>query len=98
MSDVMHQELDRPDRERPRAAVIDMRSRRRSDDLVDTISFVFGGVHYGTVAVSTPYTNGKPIVLYVVPRDHSDDETFQGPVDLLMTDDACLAEHYREAR
>jgi hypothetical protein len=94
----MHQEPSRPERERPRAAVIDMRSRRRSQDIVETISFVFGGVHYGTVAVSRPYTKGKPIVLYVVPRNNSGDETFEGPVDILMTDDACLAERYREAR
>ncbi|HEY0394886.1 MAG TPA: hypothetical protein VGD01_10385 [Candidatus Elarobacter sp.] len=75
-----------------------MRSRRRSQDIVETISFVFGGVHYGTVAVSRPYTKGKPIVLYVVPCHSSGDEAFEGPVDLLMTDDACLAERYREAR
>jgi hypothetical protein len=78
-----------------RSKVTDLASRRRRGaprhtDVLQSITFVFDGVHYGTVPISMPYTRGKPIVLYIVPeRDHSDDE-LQGPVDCLLTDDTSL--------
>jgi hypothetical protein len=72
--------------------VTDLATRRRSDDVLSTISFVFGGVHYGTIPIATPYVKGKPFVLYVVPqgRDCAGDE-FAGPLDCLVTDDVALA-------
>lgn len=75
--------------------VTELASRRRREippaaDVLRSITFVFDGVHYGTVPISMPYTRGKRIVLYVVPqRDQSGDE-MQGPVDCLLTDDATL--------
>lgn len=81
------------------ATVTDLDTRRQANDVLSTITFVFGGVHYGTVAVGTPYTRGKPIVLYVVPQagDRGDD-TLTGPVDCLVTDEPALAEHVGIAR
>ena len=73
--------------------------RRRNDDVVDSITFVFEGVHYGTFPVHAPYAAGKPIVLYVVPAGeavNTIETTFCGAVDCLITDDATLA-HDREA-
>jgi len=79
--------------------VTELASRRRREippaaDVLRSITFVFDGVHYGTVPISMPYTRGRRIVLYVVPqRDQSGDE-MQGPVDCLLTDDATLgADH-----
>lgn len=74
------------------AAVTDIATRRRSEEVLSSVSFVFGGVHYGTIPIATPYTRGKPIVLYVVPqgRDWAGDG-FTGAVDCLVTDDIGLA-------
>ena len=75
------------------AAVTDLASRRRSDDVLRSITLVFGGVNYGTLAVSMPYTKGKPIALYVVPQgeDLDGDDELTGPLDCLVTDDLTLA-------
>jgi hypothetical protein len=75
------------------ATVTNLATRRRSDDVLSTITFVFDGINYGTIPiVATPYVKGKPIVLYIVPRgpDCAGDG-FTGPVDCLVTDDVMLA-------
>jgi hypothetical protein len=74
------------------ATVTDLATRRRSDDVLRSITLVFGGVNYGTVTVSTPYTSGKPIALYVVPRcEDQGGDLLAGPLDCLVTDDLALA-------
>ena len=79
--------------------VIDLATRRRGDDVLSSITFVFGGVNYGTIPVTAPYTKGKPIVLYVVAqREDAGDDAFAGPVDCLITDDAALAARREAAR
>lgn len=81
------------------ASVTDLATRRRSDDVLSTMSFVFGGVHYGTIPIATPYTKGKPIVLYIVPHvPDSSPDLFTGPIDCLITDDAALAADLDVAR
>jgi len=80
--------------------VTDLAARRRSNDVLSSMSFVFGGVHYGTIPITAPYTQGKPIVLYVVPqrREGFADDVFAGPLDCLVTDDAALAADLDVAR
>lgn len=78
------------------AAVIELASWRRRDDVLTSISLVFGGVHYGTLPVDVPYTRGKPLVLYFVGRD--DDGELAGPVDCLVTDDPALGAALERAR
>jgi hypothetical protein len=73
------------------STVTDLATRRRGEDVVSSISFVFGGVHYGTFPVLVPYTNGKPLVLYVVPQSAGAAGGFTGPLDCLVTDDEALA-------
>jgi hypothetical protein len=79
--------------------VTDIATRRRSDDVLSTITIVFGGVNYGTIPVATPYVKGRPIALYVVPqaRDSAGD-VFAGPLDCLITDDLALAAELDVAR
>jgi hypothetical protein len=82
------------------ASVTDLATRRRRDDVLRTITFVFGGINYGTIPLSaTPYVKGKPIVLYIVPQgpDCAGDG-FTGPVDCLVTDDVALAGGFDVAR
>lgn len=54
------------------------------------MTFVFGGVHYGTIALSTPYTKDKPIVLYFLPEHSDGDRSIAGPLDILITDEEAL--------
>jgi hypothetical protein len=78
---------------RSSAPVTDLASRRRGDDLLHSITFVFGGIHYGTFSIDAPYPKGKPIVLYLVPvreRDADFGDGPCGPLDCLITDDAAL--------
>lgn len=75
--------------------VTELASRRRREippaaDVLRSITFVFDGVHYGTVPISMPYTRGKRIVLYVVPQRDLSGDDMQGPLDCLLTDDATL--------
>jgi hypothetical protein len=83
-----------------RGTVTDLASRRRCEDLVTSISFVFGGVHYGTFPLSMPYTKGKPLVLYVVPSDTDafHEAGFAGSLECLITDDDDLALDREAAR
>jgi hypothetical protein len=77
------------------ATVAHLASRRRNDDILSSMTFVFGGVHYGTITISTPYVKGKPIVLYIVPRNAPDcGDPFAGPLDCLITDDTALASDF----
>jgi hypothetical protein len=78
--------------------ITDLAGRRRrgaprQTDVLRSITFVFDGVHYGTVPVSMPYTRGKPIVLYVVPDHDRCGDEIEGPVDCLLTDDPTLGAH-----
>jgi hypothetical protein len=75
-------------------SVTELATRRQRDDVVNSITFVFEGVHYGTFAVRARYAAGKPIVLYVVPAGEAENAggtSFHGPVDCLVTDDVTLA-------
>lgn len=78
-------------------AVVEMAAWRRRDDVLSTISFVFGGVHYGTLQLAVPYTRGKPLVLYFVPQNDGSGD-LAGPVDCLVTDDPLLGVALEEAR
>jgi len=81
-------------------SVTDLATRRRRDDVLSTITIVFGGVNYGTIPIfATPYVKGKPIVLYIVPQDPDcAGDGFTGPIDCLITDDAALAAGLEVAR
>jgi hypothetical protein len=73
--------------------VADLMSRRRSDDVLHSVTLVFGGVNYGTFPVAAPYTRGSPLVLYVVPsRDTRCDDSLTGPIDCLITDEATVSD------
>ena len=88
-----------PSGARCRATVTQLATRAKTKDVLKTISFVFGGTHYGTISISAPYTRGKQIALYVVPADtdpRGDD--FAGPLDCLVTDDIGLAAAWDVAR
>jgi hypothetical protein len=80
------------------ASVTDLATRRRSSDVLRSITFVFGGVNYGTLAVSTPYTHGKPIALYLVPQVDGAGGEIAGPLDCLVTDELDLATELNIAR
>ncbi len=81
------------------ATVTDLATRRGGENVLSSITFVFGGVHYGTLNIATPYATGKPIALYVVPRRAGETgEFFSGPLDCLVTDDAALAADLETAR
>jgi hypothetical protein len=76
------------------ATVTDLASRRRGDDVLGSVTVVFGGVNYGTIPLRAPYAAGKPFALYVVPAGGAatgEDGELRGPVDCLITDDAELA-------
>jgi hypothetical protein len=83
------------------ASVTDLATRRRGDDVLNSVTLVFEGVHYGTFPVRARYPKGKPMVLYVVPS-HGQlgtcDEGVCGPVDCLITDDPALALAHEAAR
>jgi hypothetical protein len=82
----------------PRASVTDLSKRRRRNDVLHSITVVFGGVHYGTIVVDAPYLEGKPMTLYVVPaQDGAGSERLSGPIDCLITDDASLVQRRRMA-
>jgi hypothetical protein len=93
---MMHSEavLSRPAEARSpvRERVTNLTTWRRENNVLDTITLVFGGVHYGTLTVTTPYASDKPIVLYVVPsaRGSYEDGELRGHVDCLITDDPAL--------
>lgn len=79
--------------------VIDLATRRRHDNVLDSITLVFGGINYGTISIGAPYTKGKPIVLYLVPAQGEIDTgeaELRGPLEGLITDDVSLA--FDEAR
>ena len=76
------------------ATVTDLATRRREDNVLGSITVVFGGVNYGTIPVQAPYAAGKPIALYLVPSDSRGpdaDDPLHGPLDCLITDDVALA-------
>ena len=55
------------------ATVTNIETRRHAaENVLRSVSFVFGGVHYGTVPLGVPYTQGEPLVLYVVPEHDTD--------------------------
>ena len=87
----------RPYRARPvlsrSTTVTDLSTRRLDDNILGSITLVFGGVNYGTIQVKAPYPPDKPIVLYLVPQicAAGDGGALHGPLDCLITDDAGLA-------
>jgi hypothetical protein len=82
---------------RPAATITHLATRRRANDVIQTLTFVFGGVNYGTLTVHAPYVTGKPVVLYLVPAaGEPNGADFSGPLEGLITDDASLA--YANAR
>ena len=69
----------------------DLAAHRRGDDVIRSFTFFFNGINYGTFPISTPYTRGKPIVLYLVPAVTDRGADIQGgPLDCLVTDDVTL--------
>jgi hypothetical protein len=79
--------------------VTDIATRRRSDEVLSTITIVLGGVQYGTFPVAAPYVAAKPIVLYVVPQSGAwAGDELAGPLDCLITDDVALAAEVDVAR
>jgi len=83
------------------ASVTDLATRRRGDDVLNSVTLVFEGVHYGTFPVRARYPKGKPMVLYVVPAHGQAggyDDGVCGPVDCLITDDPSLALAQEAAR
>jgi hypothetical protein len=82
---------------RATATVTHLATRRRANDVIQTLTFIFGGVNYGTLTVHAPYVTGKPVVLYLVPAaGEPNGADFSGPLEGLITDDASLA--YADAR
>ena len=84
------------------ATITDLASRRRSDDVLQSVTLVFDGVNYGTFSVRARYSKEKPIVLYVVPSHgrpggRDDGDGFSGPLECLITDDPALALAREEA-
>ncbi|GEM_PF-3446245 len=73
------------------ASVTDLASRRRSGDVLRSITLVFGGVNYGTIEVAAPYTRGKPVALYLAGAETASEATLAGALDCLVTDDVSLA-------
>jgi len=81
------------------ATVTDLATRRRNDDVVRSITFVFGGVNYGTFPVAAPYDRGKPFVLYLVSGDErGGNDELSGLLECLVTDDVTLSAELRAAR
>ena len=75
-------------------SVTNIATRRRGEDVLETVTLVFGGVHYGTFPVSARYTAGKPLMLFIVPSRSAPipgDDLLSGPLDCLITDDPALA-------
>ena len=84
---------------RPAATVTHLATRRRANDVIQTLTFFFGGVNYGTLTIHAPYVIGKPVVLYLVPATgEPNGADFSGPLEGLITDDATLAYAYADAR
>ena len=89
--------------DQPGGSITDLATRRRGDDVLQSVTLVFDGVHFGTIPVRARYAKGKPIVLYVVPShgrfgDRGDGDGFSGPLDCLVTDDPALALAHEAAR
>ena len=82
------------------ATVTNLSTRRRHDDVLHSVTFVLGGIHYGTFVIDAPYASGQPIVLYVVPSDGITDagNGFSGSLDCLIADDAGLGLERHAAR
>lgn len=78
---------------RQSATVTDLSARRREDNVVSSITLVFGGVNYGTIPIRAPYATGKPFALYLVSATGTAaaEDPLRGPLDCLITDDVELA-------
>jgi len=74
---------------RTNANVIALRTPRARQNRINTMTLIFGGVHYGTFPVGAAYTEGTLFRLFVLAEDGSDGP-FAGPVDVLVTDEADL--------
>ncbi len=82
-----------------RAAVVDLATRRRRDEnVIESITLIFDGVHYGTIPVRIPYAPDKPIRLLLAPAAPGEAGRLAGRIDALMTDDENVAAELRAAR
>ena len=83
-----------------RSIVVDLATRRRREEnVIESLTLVFGGVHYGTVAVRIPYASDKPIRLFLAPVEEGETENgLAGRVDALVTDDETAALELEAAR
>ena len=99
---MIHEARNAPQRQRQAsrgATVTQLDAHRRATDVLSTITFVFGGVHFGTFDVVAPYTRGKPLMLYFVAQNDRDSSgEIAGPIDCLVTDDAMLGADAEAAR
>jgi hypothetical protein len=78
--------------------VTDLATHRRNDDVLRSITLVFGGVNYGTLPIAVPYIQGRPFRLYLVGDEDAAEDGFRGSIDCLVTDDATLVADARAAR
>ncbi len=84
----------------PGAAVVDLATRRRREDnVIESITLVFGDVNYGTIPVRIPYAPGKPIRLLLAPSAAGDPAAaLAGRLDALLTDDESVAAELQAVR
>lgn len=89
-----------PASRRQSATVTDLATRRDRNNVLGSITVVFGGVNYGTIPIRAPYAAGKPFALYLVPARGaaSPDGVLDGPLDCLITDDPALSLELDAAR
>jgi hypothetical protein len=87
--------------ERAPATITDIWSRRRDENVINSITFHVGGKTCGTFMVDAPYESGKQLSLYVVPRAPAswrDGEAFRGHIDCLISDEPLLGAAEEKAR
>ncbi len=77
---------------RQAAKVIQLSNYLRHENVLDSVTFYFGGQHFGTFAIKAPIPNGTSLRLYVVGQDGdpASRDGSSGQLDCLVTDDACL--------
>ena len=76
------------------ATVTELSSRRRRENLLDSVTFFVGGQNYGTFTIKAPIPAGTQLRLYVVERNDDPAHSRNGAaasMDCLVTDDASVA-------
>ena len=69
--------------------------RRREENVLDSVTFFFGGRHCGTMTVNASYVPGTPLRLLIVPHTPGSEQPavgFSGRLDCMITDDPLLAD------